>query len=446
MLAVLREKLRDRPGTIRDDSITTTWRELIARVENVGAAEAIKFHTPENRIDDVIEILVGACGLRAVVLLNTRETEVQREGLAREFGAFCVQPGLYVATSGSQGQPKLVFLSPDALWNQAQVVNEHLQAGEHDTWLACLPLYHVGGMAILLRAALVGSSLRLTSEMSALHLANVINEEPITLVSFVPTLLRRVITANAERAFPVRFRAILVGGGPIESELIAQVPQALRSYGMTETGSMVTCVSLHADAQERMSEGKPLRGAAIKIIDDNQTEVETGIIGRILVNSTGMTSGYVNDPEQTALVFREGWIHTDDIGFVDADGNLHVLGRRDRIVISGGENVALDEVESAIRELPGVRDAICCGLNDAEWGQIIGAVIETDQDYSNAEILSMLRERLPSFKLPRKILLVRHLPQLPSGKPDYQTALKLFALNPEGNVARGRHENPRGSE
>lgn len=425
MLAKLLTSLHSSGATVRDDQEIVALPDLFKRIGPIAKMNDVQFLSPQNKIEDAVTIFASACGLCSVVLLSTRENEEELYS-AEEQMKIAKSPGIYVATSGSQGQPKLVYLAPDALWNQARVVNEHLLADKHDTWLACLPLYHVGGMAILLRAALAGSSLRLTSDTNALHLANVIDEEPITLVSFVPTILRRVLAAREERAFPARLRTILVGGGPINSELIAQVPQALRTYGMTETGSMVTCVSLNADAQERRSEGKPLRGAAIKIIDDDLAEVETGKSGRILVNSAGMTSGYVNDPEQTALVFREGWMHTEDIGYLDTDGNLHVLGRRDRIIISGGENVALDEVEAAIRELPDVRDVICCGLNDAEWGQIIGAVIETDQNFSNAEILSMLRERLPGFKLPRKILLVRHLPQLPSGKPNYQATLKLL--------------------
>ncbi|MBK6765151.1 MAG: AMP-binding protein [bacterium] len=425
MLSDLQQRLDRSAARVRDADREFTWCEFLQQVEQIPIGQT-QIIAPENTLTDAVRVFAGLSGHAPTVLINAREDKRKMQSDAVEFLTHCRAPGVYVSTSGSSGRTKLVRLSPESIWQHAQAVNEHLGACTHDAWLACLPLCHVGGLAILMRAALAGASVRLASANNTALLSALLDDEPITLASFVPTVLRRVVASRGSRRIPARVRAILIGGGPCDVALVDDVPQALRTYGMTETGSMVTCVSFRADAIERASSGKPISGAGIRIVDEQLQDVACGTRGRVVARSAGMASEYVNDEIQTALVYREGWVVTEDEGFLDQACNLHVIGRRDRIVISGGENIALTDIEEALRRTPGVRDAICCGLSDPEWGQIIGAVIESDRHYSIDELRGALKTLLPSFKLPGKVVCVAELPNLPNGKPDYQKACALF--------------------
>jgi len=422
MLATLQDRLARNAATVRDDEQELSWPEFLRLVEQ-SPIDTLQVLAPQNSVVDAARVFAGIIGRAPTVLLHAHDDKA-RETITRDKAVS--NAGLYVFTSGSSGRAKLVRLSSDSARQHALAVNQHLRANEDDTWLACLPLFHVGGLAILMRAALAGASVRLTSAGDTKRLADIVDREPITLVSFVPTILRRVLAARQSNEFPPRVRAILVGGGASDAELVASIPQVLRTYGMTETGSMVTCVSLTGDAQERASSGQPIPGAAVRIVDEQFHGVAANVKGRIVVRGAGMATAYVNDETQTALTFREGWVVTEDEGYLDAFGNLHVIGRRDRIIVSGGENIALAEVEAALRLIPDVRDAICCGLDDPEWGQIIGAVLECDREIALDEVRGALKSSLPSFKLPRRVLCVSALPKLPSGKLDSISAAELL--------------------
>ncbi|MBL0063164.1 MAG: long-chain fatty acid--CoA ligase [bacterium] len=225
---------------------------------------------------------------------------------------------------------------------------------------------------------------------------------------------------------PESVRAVILGGGPIPMDLVERCPQVLPTYGLTEAGSMVTCARPKCDNVERKTTGPALAHAQVKILNNDGIEVANEQVGRIVVRSSGAATEYFRNEKETALTFREGWIHTEDAGFLDARGYLHVLGRRDRIIVSGGENVSLEEVEAALRALDNVRDSLCVRLEDLEWGHIVAAVIETDATYSLDDLRESLRNNVASHKLPKRIATVAKLPTLANGKPDYQAAVKLF--------------------
>lgn len=425
----LREALRNAPSAeLRDDLTSVSFRELDKRCELQSAHRAFEVFAPRNTADDAVRMLSILCNRTTGALAHGRASQSEQSDYQHRLALLThVQPGLIISTSGSSGQPKLVQLPTERIVAQAQAVNEFLRADTNDCWLLCLPLYHVGGMAILPRAMLAGASVRLTAQSDARSLSQLLDDEPITLVSLVPALLERILAVRNGRPLPERVRAILVGGGPVPDDLIQRVPQALKTYGMTETGSMVTCVSLNADGDARFSAGRAIPHAAVKITDDRDEEVGAGKPGRIAVRSAGLASGYADSPEQTALVFREGWFATEDLGYVDDHGLLHVIGRRDRMIISGGENIALDEIEAAARELPLVSAAACVALSDPDWGQSSGLAIVALPPYTADELRRLLLERLPRFKLPRRFVMLRELPLLPSGKVDYLAVQELFA-------------------
>jgi len=412
----------DSLSIVSDSSERLSWSELLARFE--GIAPGTHFLEGGNSIEQAVVILAAASGLCSAVPLNPRWTAQERDAVRRQFDGEKIPPGVFIATSGSQGRPKLVHLSPDALVMHALLVNEHLDVGEEDVWLACLPFFHVGGMAIVLRCALARAGMVITSTQDAKTIAESL-DKGVTLASFVPTTLRRVLSFR-DHKLPKSIRTILLGGGPIPAELVQSYPQVLPTYGLTEAGSMVTCARVGCDESERATVGVPLAGMLVKIVDDSNHPLPRGQSGRIIVKSEGVATAYWKNENETARTFREGWIYTEDSGFVDARGYLHVLGRRDRVIVSGGENIALGEVEESIRSLTDVRDVICIGLDDSEWGQLIAVVIESDRDHPLDSLREALRGKLAAFKLPRKVVVVPELPLLANGKPDFSAAKKLF--------------------
>lgn len=406
---------------ISDSTEQLTWTQLLELAHE--APQGVHFLSGGNSVSQAALILAAALGRCSIIPLSPRLKIADREDIHNLFDQISPPTGIFIATSGSQGKPKLVHLSPELLSRHAHAVNQHVHLTENDTWLACLPFFHVGGMAIVLRCALAGAGVRILDNSSAELVAK--NLDTVSLLSLVPTTLRRVLTLRND-ILPDSIRAIILGGGPVPVDMIRQCPQVLPTYGLTEAGSMVTCSRPGCDDSERLTAGPPIPGAAVKIVDENGTPVPVNTSGRILVQSPGAASAYFRNDNETALTFREGWIFTEDSGFLDELGCLHVLGRIDRIIVSGGENIALDEIESALRLLPDVRDALCVGIEDSEWGQSVAAVIESDLPLTLEHVREQLKAHLPSFKLPKQVSVTFKLPLLPNGKPDYRTARNLF--------------------
>ncbi len=399
----------------------TSAADLLDRVHTVPGG--VHLLDGPNTSDYAVTLLAAAHGRCAAVPLNTRASAAEIDAVRAITAGRELPPGIYISTSGSQGEPKLVALTPDALFRHAHAVNAHLEVNTQDTWLACLPFFHVGGMAVILRCAAAGAKLCIVPRPDA----ETVHEQldACTLVSLVPTVLRRLLTLRPN-GLPASVRAVVLGGGPVPLDLIERCPQVLPTYGLTEAGSMVTCARPRCAESERTTAGIPLPGAAVRIVDENGHDVAEGTVGRILAQSSGAASGYIENENETARTFRAGWIQTEDAGYLDWAGCLHVVGRRDRIIVCGGENIALDEIETALRAIAPVSDALCIALDEPEWGQIPGAVIETPNAIKLAELRAALRALLAPHKLPRAVRCVTALPLLPNGKPDYVAARRLF--------------------
>ena len=251
-------------------------------------------------------------------------------------------------TSGTTAGPKEVELSYDNwLWN---AIGSALALGldPEERWLCPMPLAHVGGLSIQIRSAVYGTTVvlhdRFETEAVLAALSSV--EQRITLVSLVPTMLSRLLDAGLKD--PPTLRAALLGGGPIAPALLARarsagVPVAY-SYGMTEACSQIA------------TNGWPLLG----------TEVRIDEAGEVLVRGRTVAAG---------ALAGDGWLHTGDLGTFDPEGRLAIRGRRADTIITGGENVSPDEVEAALLEHPGVREAAVFGRPDAEWGEAVVARI-----------------------------------------------------------------------
>src|SRR5690606_15563975 len=218
--------------------------------------------------------------------------------------------------------------------------------------------------------------------------------------------------------YPSTLRAVLLGGGPaprplLEASAARGVP-VLQTYGLSETASQVATLS-SADALRKLgSAGLPLPGTTVRIeVDGSEAAPEE--IGEICVAGPTVCAGYLGRPDATAAAIRDGWLHTGDLGYLDAEGYLYVADRRDDLIVSGGENVYPAEVESALLGLPGVEECTVVGLTDERWGQVVAAVIVGGADLD--EVPALLRGRLAGYKIPRRLVRWDEpLPRTASGK------------------------------
>ncbi|MGE0794508.1 MAG: class I adenylate-forming enzyme family protein [Acidimicrobiia bacterium] len=278
---------------------------------------------------------------------------------------------LVVATSGTTGEPKGVVLTREAVAASAEATSARLGVDPAtDRWLACLPLAHVGGLSVVLRALHTGTPL--TFDPGA----------PATLVSLVAAQLRRMDTA--------RFRTVVLGGSAPPGD---RPTNAVVTYGMTETGSGV------------VYDGRPLDGVEVRAEG-----------GELLVRGPMLLRGY---RDGSTPLDADGWLVTGDAGAVAADGTVTVLGRIGDVVVTGGEKVWPDAVEPVLAALPGIAEVAVGGRPDPEWGhRVVAWVVPADRSAPPA--LDALRDAvkavLPAYSAPRELVLVDALPRTPLGK------------------------------
>lgn len=294
-------------------------------------------------------------------------------------------------TSGTTAAPKQVPLTYGNWLASALGSAVALGLDQQERWLCPMPLVHVGGLSILMRSAIYGTTSLLVERFEAEALTALLMDpsERITLVSLVPTMLARLLDAGLQS--PPTLRWALLGGGPIPRSLLdrargASVPVA-PSYGMTEACSQI------------VTGGWPLPGVSLRI----------GADGEILVRGPTVSA---------AALAADGWLHTGDLGALDDHGRLRVSGRLADTIVSGGENVAPVEVEAVLLEHSSVADAAVHGRADEEWGEaVVAAVVRRDGAALEAhELRAFCAERLAPFKVPKAIEFVDRLPRSETGK------------------------------
>ena len=312
-----------------------------------------------------------------------------------------------IATSGSTGEPKGVELSAAALVCSARASLDRIGARAGDAWLSCLPPSHIAGLQVFIRSLLAGTAPVVRERLDGAVAA----AAGCQFISVVPTQLRRLARGPDARAALSGFQAILLGGAAVPPGLLEAARSAggkvTTTYGMTETCG--GCVY----------DGIPLDGVS----------VEVGAAGRIRIAGPVLFSGYRGRPDLTGQAMDGRWFVTSDVGELGPSGRLAVLGRADGMINTGGEKVAAAEVAAALEASPGVREAAVTGQPDAEWGEIVTAIVVPADPSAPpvlADLRAQLRGRLPDSALPRALVLVAALPLLPSGKPDL-LALRALA-------------------
>jgi O-succinylbenzoic acid--CoA ligase len=331
-------------------------------------------------------------------------------------------PQAIIFTSGTTGYAKGALITfANHFWS-AVASAFRLGVVPGDRWLACLPLYHVGGLAVLFRACLYGTAVVLHDGFDTAAVRRSLRDDGITLISLVPTMLSRLLHEGLTAADAPALRLILLGGAAAPAPLLdearaAGLPVAV-TYGLTEAASQVATLLPDGVAGKPGSAGKPLLFTTVAAVDDEGNELPPGQPGEIVVRGPTVMAGYYGDEPATAAALRGGRLHTGDFGYVDAGGDLWLLDRRADLIVSGGENVYPAEVERVLREHPAVALAAVVGLPDADWGQQVAAavVLRSPGAATADELLAHCRARLAGYKRPRRLVLRDELPQTASGK------------------------------
>ncbi|MGH3787856.1 MAG: o-succinylbenzoate--CoA ligase [Pseudonocardiaceae bacterium] len=325
-------------------------------------------------------------------------------------------PGQVVmTTSGSTGEAKWVQLSAAALGASAAAC--HARLGGPGRWLLALPVQHVAGLQVLVRAVLAGTppavfGLRGGFDPIAFGAAaeELAGAPGRCYTALVPTQLVRLL--DRDPGLLARFDAVLLGGSAIPEALLRRAREAgialVTSYGMTETAG--GCVY----------DGWPLNGIQIRV--DSSATIE--LAGPVLA------TGYLDAPEETAVAFRDGWFRTCDLGQLDSQGRLRVLGRADDAIITGGLNVSPAEVEAVLTGLAGVAAACVVGIPDPEWGERVTAVVipaDPEQPPDPDALHVAARRLLTPAQVPKEIVLFDALPLRAIGKPDRRAIRTILA-------------------
>jgi o-succinylbenzoate---CoA ligase len=413
----------DHPALIAGHE-TLTWAQLAERAGAVSAALAVQGVGEGDRVAlalpagiDFVAALHGCLRLGAVAVpVDLRLGEAERAPLLKGVKSFVATPlsgaakkdltpsavgddaaAMLIHTSGTTGAPRPVTLTVGNWAAHAWASAAALGHPTDERWLCCLPLSHVGGLGILVRAAVHGTTVLLHERFDAAHVATALHEG-VTGVSLVPTMLGRVLDAGLER--PPLLRVALIGGGPVPPGMLrraldAGIPVA-QTYGLTEACSQVTA--------EEPGEGSGTAGRGLPGVE---LGLDAG--GEILVRGPTVAPESVDD---------DGFLHTGDLGVLDRRGRLTVVDRRSETIVSGGENVAPAEVEAALESHPAVSEVAVFGRPDPAWGERVVAAVVLREGATAApdDLRAHAAARLARFKVPKEVELHAALPRTASGK------------------------------
>ncbi len=355
--------------------------EAVEAAATPGVGLAVLLHALPRR-GAALEPLPAGAPARPLPLGDAEDAELRREHPPEAVHTV-------IRTSGTTGEPKRVELTHRNHAASAAAAADAIGAEPGDRWLCPLPLHHVGGLNILVRAAINRRTAVLHDRFDAERVRDVLERGEVTLVSLVPTMLTRLRHAGLRNA--PGLRAIALGGGPVPAALLdwaaATGIPVTPVYGMTETCSHVVAGI----------PGRVLRGAELSLSEE----------GEILVRGEMVAPGALGP---------DGWLHTGDRGRLDADGLLHVEGRIKEMIVTGGENVSPLEVEQVLMAHPAVADAGVAGVPDPLWGEAVTAFVVLGERATGEELEAWCRERLEPFMVPKAFHTLPELPRNAAGK------------------------------
>lgn len=338
-----------------------------------------------------------------------------------------IQVAALIYTSGTTGTPKGVMTSHHGLLHFARVSSTSRNMGPADVAHGVLPISHIFGLGTVLLATMyAGASLHVEPRFDPEQTLQALAAHDISILQGVPIMFTRLLAHIREKGGPVhapRLRYVYTGGAPLDPTLKREVEVTFGSplhhgYGMTEYAGSLFITRIDRPRRDT-SAGEIVAGAELRLVDDKGDDLPDGEPGEIWVRGPGTMLGYYRAPEATAAALLQGgWLNTGDIGRVDADGALFIVGRTKDLIIRSGFNVYPIEVESVINSFPGVRLSAVVGRDTADRNEEVVAFVEASHDATLDldELRLYLKERLSPYKRPTAIIEIPAIPTTASGK------------------------------
>jgi len=397
-------------------------RLLFVGPEFEGRAAALRALCPRLR---TVVVLGEAAGETALAAFCAGASAAD-PGLEPDAGELAVQ----MYTSGTSGRPKGVMLAHRSFF----AVTALLRAAR-DPWLGwsaddvtiCgMPSFHIGGFWWSMTTLDAGATLVLLDAFAGWKVLQKIERYQVTKACLVPAMIQVCLSEpDCARTDLRSLDCIVYGGSPIAKPVLARALATFgcrfaQIYGLTETGNTAVCLRPEDHRRDDLlaAAGRPYPGVRVKAIDGDGRELPRGGIGELCIHSPANMLGYHGRADATAATLRDGWIHTGDAGYVDAEGYVFVSDRLKDMICSAGENVYPAEVESVLAAHPAIAEIGVIGAPDERWGEIVHAVVvlRPGAQLALGDLQAFARDRLADFKLPRAMSIAEALPRTPSGK------------------------------
>jgi oxalate---CoA ligase len=334
-------------------------------------------------------------------------------------------------TSGTTSRPKQVPLRQRNLMASTAAIAAHYRLGPEDVSFCVMPLFHIHGLVASTFAALSTGGAVITPRRFTPHrFWPQAREHGATWLSAGPTLHQMILDKADDAGPPQTLRFVRSCSSALSPALLERAERGygvpmLEAYGMTEASHQMTSNPLPPAARLPGSVGVPT-GTEIAIADKAGAFLPDGSPGEVVIRGPGVTGGYVNNPAATAEAFFGEWFRTGDRGVL-RDGYLFLEGRLKEMIIRGGENIAPAEIEQVLMSHPAVRDAVCFGIADDKYGELVGAAVTLSRDAEARELISHCREQLAAFKVPARIDVLPEIPRTATGKVQRRRVAEFVA-------------------
>ncbi|MCL5126304.1 MAG: long-chain-fatty-acid--CoA ligase [Deltaproteobacteria bacterium] len=342
-------------------------------------------------------------------------------------------------TSGTTGKPKGVILSHgNVLWNVMNCLLTRRDS-DKDVLLLVGPLYHAAGLNSHLTPKItVGAKVVVMKEFDSQNMMKLIEQHKVTVVSAAPSLYHILFESpDLERYDVSSVVSCSVGASicPTETKedivrFFPNIKGVLDVYGATEATCNISILDADDWLSKPQSVGKGLPFTRIRVVDGTGHDVSINQVGEIICKGPNIMAGYHRDPEETRRVLRDGWLHTGDLGMLDQDGYLSIVGRLKDIIISGGENIYPREVEEVLFAHSKIKEAAVIGVKHLKWGEAVKAmvVLKTGQKATEKEIIEYCKQHIASYKAPKLVDFLDEIPKTSSGKIDKKLLKSLDHL------------------
>ncbi|MCQ5362743.1 MAG: long-chain-fatty-acid--CoA ligase [Candidatus Methanomethylicia archaeon] len=404
-------------------------RELVHMVNDSGATVMV---TSEGNLPYVLEVRNDLKSLREIIVTSSNVPEgclsfyrLLENGVDKPTDVRNADDDVAVIcyTSGTTGSAKGAMITHSNFISNISTLSQLWELTDRDKLMMALPMFHVHGLGIAVHGMVYcGYTMVLLERFDAKKVMEGIDKYKCTVFMGVPTMYIKLLELDDCKYDLSSMRLWTVGSAPMPVDAMEKFKERygfelLERYGMTETAVVIASNPLKGKRKPG-SVGLPIPGVEVKIVDDEDNPLPVNEVGEIVVRGPNVMKGYWNRPQETEEAFRNGWFHTGDLGKIDEEGYLHIVGRKKEMIISGGFKVFPREVEEVLHTHPKVKEVAVVGIPDPVRGESVKAyiVLKDGTTATEKELDEYCRNNLAAFKVPRIYEFVSSIPRTPSGK------------------------------